>query len=103
MSEPVVACGWEDQLALADVLILPTWEARCDNVFTRWPGLAMVVFPLRHRTIAIVTRDGRRLAASGDSIVDTVRMVYEWWSLSRSINSELAQPCSHRLRASGER
>jgi hypothetical protein len=98
MTEPVVALGWADQLALADVLILSAWEPSCANVFVRWPGLAMVVFPAGEGTVTVITRDGRMLTASGASTMDIVRVVHEQWSLS----CEVTQAGPHWLRACRE-
>jgi hypothetical protein len=107
MTEPVIAEGWDDGVAVADVLVLPAagshWMSVCDAAFTRWPGLALVVFREGHGVLVMATRDGMRCmmlnCPSGTKkTVDIIRMIYTGWSLA----AELLQPGTHGVGAAGE-
>lgn len=93
--EPVIAWDRQDQVALADILVLHTMDCRD---FARWPGLAMLVCP-QGRRLVIVTRDGARLTVHCESIVDALRIVYLWWSFA----GQLVQPGPDRTGAGRER
>jgi hypothetical protein len=99
VTEPVIAYGWQDRVALADVLVLPPGNDEWAVAFARWPGLAMVVTCLCDNRTTITMRDRTRLAVHSESTVDAARLVYLWWSLSR----QFAEPGANRSSACGER
>jgi hypothetical protein len=102
MSDPVIAVGLHDEIATADVLVLPAageqWLGICATAFAQWPGLAMVIFRLSSGQVAIGTRDGVRLVGCTDLTVGTVKIIYELWSLS----GQFAQAGPDRMRTGGE-
>jgi hypothetical protein len=82
LTEPIIAYGWQDRLAVADVLVLPAREGARARVFARWPNLVMVVLRQDDGALTIAARNGRRLTTHGMSIVDVVRIVHAWWFAS---------------------
>ncbi|MBP2320114.1 hypothetical protein JOF56_000499 [Kibdelosporangium banguiense] len=102
MSEPVIAEGWHDRIATADVLVLSAghegWLDICAAAFAQWPGLAMVIFSPAGGPVAIGTRDGVRLTAHAELTTGAVKIIYALWSLS----GQLAQPGPDGIRPGGE-
>jgi hypothetical protein len=102
VTEPVIAEGWQDEIGLADVLVLArgskAWTDTCSTAFACWPGLAMVLFRRVGGRVAIATRDGIRLTVDAELTVDAVRIAYAVWSLA----GQGTQPGSDGFAASGE-